>query len=196
MIYFISNHFFIFFLFFWKIRTQTDLWVYYTKQRPPLWIIPAWPIANLCINRMVFFLNILVTKEYQEWWMWMYWLVFLPFLQLLFSFVWHTLDQLLTIFAILTVVLVMVTPMGQYRRAVLIYLCGSGLGYFLELWGTSRRCWTYYTKEMPPLFAIFAHGMAAVAFWKAEVACYYIYHQLSNYFVRFFPQSANWRRII
>jgi hypothetical protein len=40
------------------------------------------------------------------------------------------------------------------------------LGYFLELWGTTRQCWTYYTFETPPLFAVLAHGMAAVAFWR------------------------------
>lgn len=27
--------------------TQTDIWFYYTKQRPPLWIIPAWPLGDL-----------------------------------------------------------------------------------------------------------------------------------------------------
>jgi hypothetical protein len=27
--------------------TQTNLWFYYTAERPPLWIIPAWPIAAL-----------------------------------------------------------------------------------------------------------------------------------------------------
>ena len=26
--------------------TQTNLWHYYTAERPPLWIIPAWPIAS------------------------------------------------------------------------------------------------------------------------------------------------------
>jgi hypothetical protein len=40
------------------------------------------------------------------------------------------------------------------------------LGYFLELWGTTRECWTYYTFQTPPLFAVLAHGMAAVAFWR------------------------------
>ncbi len=33
--------------------TQTLLWTYYTDERPPLWIIPAWPIASLAIDRMV-----------------------------------------------------------------------------------------------------------------------------------------------
>ena len=33
--------------------TQTHLWTYFTYERPPLWIIPAWPIANLTIDRIV-----------------------------------------------------------------------------------------------------------------------------------------------
>ena len=32
--------------------TQTNLWFYYTAERPPLWIIPAWPIASLSIDRI------------------------------------------------------------------------------------------------------------------------------------------------
>jgi hypothetical protein len=32
--------------------TQTNLWHYYTAERPPLWIIPAWPIASLSIDRL------------------------------------------------------------------------------------------------------------------------------------------------
>jgi hypothetical protein len=50
---------------------------------------------------------------------------------------------------------------------LLTFVAGSGLGYYLEVWGTTRECWTYYTRETPPLFAVFAHGMAAVAFWRA-----------------------------
>jgi hypothetical protein len=53
----------------------------------------------------------------------------------------------------------------DYRTAVLTFLAGTGLGYFLEVWGTTRLCWTYYTHQTPPLFAVLAHGMAAVAFW-------------------------------
>jgi hypothetical protein len=30
----------------------------------------------------------------------------------------------------------------------------------------AKLCWTYYTRQAPPLFAVLAHGMAAVAFWR------------------------------
>jgi hypothetical protein len=40
------------------------------------------------------------------------------------------------------------------------------LGYFLELWGTTRQCWAYYTETTTPLFTVLAHGMAAVAIWR------------------------------
>ena len=42
--------------------TQTNLWFYYTAERPPLWIIPAWPIASLSIDRLERFLNHNINK--------------------------------------------------------------------------------------------------------------------------------------
>jgi hypothetical protein len=55
----------------------------------------------------------------------------------------------------------------NHSFALLTFVAGSGLGYYLELWGTTRECWIYYTYQTPPLFAVVAHGMAAVAFWRA-----------------------------
>src|SRR5512144_1729471 len=43
--------------------TQTNLWHYYTAERPPLWIIPAWPIASLSIDRITRALIFLTTKD-------------------------------------------------------------------------------------------------------------------------------------
>jgi hypothetical protein len=57
---------------------------------------------------------------------------------------------------------------------VLVFIAGTALGYFLELWGTTRECWTYYTGQTPPLFAVLAHGMAAVAFWRAGLLTKYL----------------------
>ena len=62
--------------------------------------------------------------------------------------------------------LVVLAVPGRLRQDVTLMLAGSGLGVFLEYWGTSRHCWNYYTGEIPPLAAVFAHGYAAVAFQR------------------------------
>jgi hypothetical protein len=146
--------------------TQTEIWTYYTNERPPLWIIPAWPIAALTIDRMVRFLRRRVPAGRATGYRLAYWLVFPLFFILMLQFTWTTLDKSFTLLALLLCALFIVTP-TDHRLALLTFAAGTGLGYFLEWWGTTRLCWTYYTGETPPLFAVLAHGMAAVAFWRA-----------------------------
>ena len=81
-------------------------------------------------------------------------------------FVTPTFDKSYTWFALALCILLVLTP-TNHRFALLTFMAGSGLGYYLELWGTTRQCWIYYTYQTPPLFAVLAHGMAAVAFWRA-----------------------------
>jgi hypothetical protein len=151
--------------------TQTNLWTYYTNERPPLWIIPAWPIASLAIDRLFRALGRLFPttasggRSQPGAFVGLYWVVFLTFYALLLAFAWPTLDKSLTVAALVLCALLILSP-TDHRGAVLTFLAGAGLGYFLELWGTTRACWTYYTQETPPLFAVLAHGMAAVAFWR------------------------------
>jgi hypothetical protein len=152
--------------------TQTNLWHYYTAERPPLWIIPAWPIASLSIDRitrLLSFLNTKATKEHEGdsfIFKLLYWLTFISFLILMAAFVSPTLDKSYTWLSLALCILLILTP-TDYRYAFLTFVAGAGLGYYLELWGTTRECWTYYTYQTPPLFAVLAHGMAAVAFWRA-----------------------------
>jgi hypothetical protein len=150
--------------------TQTNLWTYYTLERPPLWIIPAWPIASLAIDRLERLLGYLlrsipVEKQIRVF-RWLYWLTFGGFYALMLVFVAPTFDKSFTLAALLLCALLILSP-TDHRMAVLTFAAGAGLGYFLELWGTTRQCWTYYTLQTPPLFAVLAHGMAAVAFWRA-----------------------------
>ncbi len=167
--------------------TQTNIWSYYTSERPPLWIVPAWPIASLAIDRMArvlaWVMNRFTTGNTERTGMIkkffsvysvnpvvilrsLYWLTFIIFLTLMLAFVAPAFDKPYTILAILLCALLILTP-TDHRFALLTFAAGTGLGYFLELWGTTRQCWTYYTLETPPLFAVLAHGMAAVAFWRA-----------------------------
>ncbi len=152
--------------------TQTELWIYYTRERPPLWIIPAWPIASLSIDRLTRLLHRLVRRRlpapHPAVWPVLYWAIFGAFYALMLIFAWPTMDKSLTMMALLLCALLTLTP-TDHRLAVLTFVAGAGLGYFLELWGTTRLCWTYYTRQTPPLFAVLAHGMAAVAFWRTAL---------------------------
>jgi len=155
--------------------TQTRLWTYYTLERPPLWIIPAWPIANLAIERLVRWLHRrlpIAPRAFRA----LYWIIFPAFLALMLPFIWHTRTQSLTALAVLLCFLLILTPTDE-RRMVLLFTAGAGFGYFLELWGTTRACWTYYTQQTPPLFAVLAHGMAAVAFWRAGQLAHTLLHR-------------------
>ena len=170
--------------------TQTNLWHYYTAERPPLWIIPAWPIASLSIDRITRGLDFglksivlsgeAVPKGLQTFGGWrnqsgetldsvikiLYWITFALFLSLMLIFVGPTFDKSFTWLSLILCILIILTP-TNHRLALLTFAAGAGLGYYLELWGTTRQCWTYYTFQTPPLFAVLAHGMAAVAFWRA-----------------------------
>jgi hypothetical protein len=148
--------------------TQTNLWHYYTAERPPLWIIPAWPIASLSIDRLVRVLQKCSSRVSDKVFRITYWAVFPVFNILMLYFVRPTLDKSLTLCALGLVSVIIITP-TNHRLAVLTFVAGAGLGYFLERWGTTRECWTYYTFQTPPVFAVFAHGMAAVAFWRSLI---------------------------
>lgn len=151
--------------------TQTNLWHYYTAERPPLWIIPAWPIASLSIDRMTRFIHSRIPEDVPQQrgmdfiFKALYWIVFASFLALMLAFVSPTFDKSYTWLSLILCFMLVLTP-TDHRFALLTFLAGAGLGYFLELWGTTRLCWMYYTNETPPLFAVLAHGMAAVAFWR------------------------------
>ena len=152
--------------------TQTNLWHYYTSERPPLWIIPAWPIASLSIDRITRLLDWIVNRlkvkptVLNSVFPTLYWITFASFLSLMLSFIAPTYDKSFTWLALILCLLLILTP-TDHRFALLTFMAGSGLGYYLEVWGTTRECWTYYTFQKPPLFAVLAHGMAAVAFWRA-----------------------------
>src|SRR5919109_5663809 len=93
--------------------TQTNLWHYYTAERPPLWIIPAWPIASLSIDRITRALSFLTTKVTLRLssrqalghkgvlFKVLYWLTFASFIGLMLDFVAPTFDKSYTWLALI-----------------------------------------------------------------------------------------------
>ncbi len=149
--------------------TQTSLWTYYTLERPPLWILPAWPVATLAIDRLTGMLRPVFERLPASSCRWLYAGIVGGFGVLMVAFVWPTRGLSLTLAALVLCGFLIATP-RQLPLTLATFAAGAGLGYFLERWGTTRACWTYYTLQTPPLFAVLAHGMAAVAFWRAASA--------------------------
>lgn len=143
--------------------TVTSLWWYFTSERPPVWILPAWPVATIAIDRMSRVLDRLLP----DWDLRFLWWSLLPaFVVTMTRFVWPYADEPLTRLSIAAMLGVMAAPGGTVRQDVTLMLAGSMLGWFLEYWGTSRHCWNYYTAEIPPFPAVLAHGFAAVSFQR------------------------------
>jgi hypothetical protein len=180
--------------------THTNLWHYYTAERPPLWIIPAWPIASLSIDRITRSLDwgieqiikrIRLATHYSPFTI-LYWLIFASFLTMMLVFVSPTFDKSFTWLSLILCTLLILTP-TDHRFALLTFIAGSGLGYYLELWGTTRECWTYYTFQKPPLFAVLAHGMAAVAFWRAGLMLKMLWGRFG--YSRYSRLSLRWKDV-
>lgn len=151
--------------------TQTGLWHYFTDERPPLWILPAWPIAALAIDRQARWLGRLVVElggvVPGRRSLWVYWLLcggFCLWMGWFMRPVWNHPATLV----VLLIMLLVVVGVRDARTEVMLFLAGSLLGVCLEYWGTSRGCWTYYTAEVPPPVAIPAHGFAALAFHRVQ----------------------------
>ena len=161
--------------------TRSGLWTYYTFEAPPLWIIPAWPIAALSVNRLYTFLLKWTSKIPDSYFQWAYWPTFGTFSLLLIRFIWTALGHSLTIISLIICFALIFTGKDK-RSALMILFVGSALGYFLERWGTTRLCWTYYTGGMPPFFTVLAHGMASIAIWRVFMIYETQFLLIENYF--------------
>lgn len=151
--------------------TNAELWAYFTEERPPLWILPAWPAAALAIDRMATLLEVLVER-------WergtlgpaacrgLYYALVPPFVLWMTVFLWPRRDHFASL-VVMGLMALVAAHTREPRRDLALFAAGTVMGVFLEYWGTSRECWTYYTRQVPPPVAVVAHGFAAVAFSRA-----------------------------
>ncbi|MDP2315688.1 MAG: hypothetical protein Q8P41_22510 [Pseudomonadota bacterium] len=151
--------------------TTTSIWTYYTDERPPIWILPAWPVAALTIERLAMVTERAFPRRLPAAPLW--WVAFPGFVAWMTHFAWPSVGTPST-YVIVALMLGVLATSTDRRRDLAILVAGTLLGVFLEYWGTSRWCWRYYTKEVPPPVAAVAHGFASVAFargvWAAEKA--------------------------
>ncbi|MCA9643151.1 MAG: hypothetical protein KC492_20780, partial [Myxococcales bacterium] len=99
----------------------------------------------------------------------MYWVCLPSFVAGMTWFLWPAIDKPASWAVVGIMFAVTLTPRDP-RGDVMLFLAGTSLGVFLEYWGTSRQCWTYYTHQVPPPIAVVAHGFAALAFNRVAQA--------------------------
>lgn len=145
--------------------TTTSLWWYFSRERPPPWIIPAWPAAALTIHRLPQLIGAVWPGIHRLGRL--YYPLLLLFIAAMTRFLWPSIDILSSQVVVLLMVGVMMVR-ARPDRDTAIFLTGTLLGIFLEYWGTSRKCWTYYTRGLPPWEAVVAHGFAGVAFARMD----------------------------
>ena len=167
--------------------TVTNIWWYFTDERPPIWILPAWPIAAISVDRIARALDAVLPEAD---WRFLWWGMLPPFVVVMTLFISPYLHEPLTVLSVLAMLGVLAIP-GDTREDVTLMLGGSLLGIFLEYWGTSRHCWNYYTGEIPPIAAVLAHGFASVSFQRVATVLGFFYARISG---QQSPTLAPWDR--
>lgn len=149
--------------------TTTELWTYFTGERPPLWIIPAWPVAALATDRLTMMAERVLPTRGTWRWRVLYFASLLAFVVAMVGFMRPSF-AIASSKVVLVIMAVVTVTATSCRRDLALFVAGSALGWLLEYWGTTRNCWTYYTHQTPPLVTAFAHGFASVAFARATEA--------------------------
>ena len=153
--------------------TRSGLWTYFTHEKPPLFILPAWPVAALATERLARALDRFAPVRDALAWRVAYAGAMSVFC--IYLWIWSAPGRAHPTTA-LAYALVAVTCLSTTapRRDVLLFAAGSVLGLLLEYWGTTRLCWTYWDGKTPPVCAVLSHGFATVAFargvWLAKKA--------------------------
>ena len=176
----------------WAIETwgtRLHLWHYFTNEAPPFWIVPAWPIATLATHTLarVFFTlcytrlktlgrRMCISVLGQKVWGFetiLYFALMIFFLTLFLYFGRFHLNRILFWITFLATLVFIFSARKSPLYYSAYFLIGSLVGYPLEFWGTTHNTWVYYSREMPPLFAPFAHGFATVVFQRCVHLIFY-----------------------
>jgi hypothetical protein len=164
--------------------TRSGLWTYFTHQKPPPFILLAWPPAALATDRLARAvtwaadrLDAAAPDPDGQRWRWVWWSAMGGFVVLLAAWTRPGWGHPLTWAAGGAVGLVLWT-VRDHRRDACRFAAGAALGYLLERWGTTRECWTYWSGGTPPLTSVLAHGFATVAFLRVADVVSHVWRRL------------------
>lgn len=156
--------------------TRSGLWTYFTHEKPPLFILPAWPVAALATERLARVAARLIARLGDRAVRALRAAALVAFCTLLFVWTAPGRAHPTTMLAYALVAITCVTGKDA-REDLTRFVAGALLGWLLEYWGTTRLCWTYWDGKTPPLAAVLSHGFATVAFARGvEIATRLVAH--------------------
>lgn len=134
--------------------TRTGVWRYYTGERPPLWIVPVWPLGALLVERLSDRFKRGPAPAGRYWA-----LAALAYgIFLAFTAPWLGTPAGLAAAALVAAALTVgVEPEEEFWPLA----AGMACVFFADLWGTTNDCWRYYAHRLPlGLWRGIAFGMA------------------------------------
>ena len=125
--------------------THAGIWTYYTRERPPLWIVPAWTLGALVIDRLGSRAETdlgprLDDAKHRA----TYWTLLILFLLVTVSFVFPR--PSLASFAGLAALAAFLAYKPEPRRDAWLFAAGLACVFFADLWGVTNNCWRYHTQ--------------------------------------------------
>lgn len=163
--------------------TRSGLWTYFTNEKPPLFILPAWPVAALATERLTRAVERFPLKLGSQAVRAIQVATLVAFCMFLWTWTARGRSHPTTMIAYGLVAITCLTGRTP-RQDVLRFVAGSLLGALLEYWGTTRFCWTYWDHKTPPLPAVLSHGFATVAFSRGVFLASRFFSETSKRLVR------------
>lgn len=117
--------------------TRLGLWQYYTGERPPLWIVPAWSVGALLIDRLAPRMPKLPYPPLAA---------FALAATVWLSFMKRDVEAgaLLGPFAVALSLF-----LARKEEDARVLLAGLACVFFADLWGTTNSCWRYHLQGEP-----------------------------------------------
>jgi len=127
--------------------TRLGLWSYYTGEKPPLWIVPSWPLGALVIDRMADTVRCRVRGALSPATIKsIYFSLALVTLGGFFSFTGDAVAHpaTLAVGALLAGALLL---FPEPEKDLPVLVIGAVCVFFADLWGTMNNCWVYHVQQ-------------------------------------------------
>jgi len=142
--------------------TRLGLWTYYTRETPPLWIVPAWSLGALVIDRMSDHASRLLAPRLDTRGAALLYGGLVVLTVVVFAaFSRPVLTHPATV-ALAAALLAGFAIKPDPKAAVPVLLTGFVCVFFADLWGTTNHCWRYHLQHpntLPRLGAGIGFGM-------------------------------------